>query len=513
MYRLVMALPVLGMLAPVPDAEGAPSVEINSYVMVQPIVVRGDDGRDPAKFGRVEPLIDQAYAAAGVDLRFFEPIFFDNTVARDGKIDGDTMVADARRAGILRGDGAIINLFVVREINRRRVATRRSQPPEWVAFVALADDESVARGAAGVARELGHVLGLDRTGEALTRVPVLTTAQVRIIRRSPLIQSRVKCLDVESGRRVILDESIEPYFSALHPREMAAVTGGVVKGNSLAARRAETRRRFGEAVLSFTPAEEETLTWFVSRIREQLGTDYPLLTDQPWRFLKVEGWVCGGLPHTRGTCILLNAPALKWLVAIRKRAVGPEVGSVLGLLVHEQMHVLQRFYPRRFAGLYRDVMGLIQGDIAPHPWLTERHVHNPDAPRLEWVFPLENDAGEVQHLGVWTLLRGEHPVPVMGQDFLSVAVPLSEENGRFLVRVDEQDVPMHQPSQAYADARRKLPTRHGLDHPNELAAYAFEELVRERLTAVENRHQARGAKSSTGAVMDQFGAWCRTHLK
>ncbi len=60
--------------------------ELTLFVLiVQPIVVQSDEGTDPASMVLPENLVDNAYSKAGVDFHFLEPIYFNNTKARDEK--------------------------------------------------------------------------------------------------------------------------------------------------------------------------------------------------------------------------------------------------------------------------------------------------------------------------------------------------------------------------------------------------------------------------------------------
>jgi hypothetical protein len=82
------------------------------YVLiVQPIVVQSDEGTNPASIALPEKLVDRAYEKAGVDFYFLEPIFYNNTKARDGLINLDQIVAAAEKDKLLKGQGDIVNMF------------------------------------------------------------------------------------------------------------------------------------------------------------------------------------------------------------------------------------------------------------------------------------------------------------------------------------------------------------------------------------------------------------------
>jgi hypothetical protein len=55
-------------------------------LIVQPIIIQSDEGTGPASMALPENLVDYAYSKAEVDFHFLEPIYFNNTKARDGHI-------------------------------------------------------------------------------------------------------------------------------------------------------------------------------------------------------------------------------------------------------------------------------------------------------------------------------------------------------------------------------------------------------------------------------------------
>lgn len=93
--------------------------EITHRVRVQPIVIRDDDGKNPARINIVEELIGQIYAKAGVDVRFLKFLCYHSTAARDGKKSLDQIVAEAGKVGVLRSEGNVINVFSANALDGR----------------------------------------------------------------------------------------------------------------------------------------------------------------------------------------------------------------------------------------------------------------------------------------------------------------------------------------------------------------------------------------------------------
>jgi hypothetical protein len=266
------------------------------------------------------------------------------------------------------------------------------------------------------------------------------------------------------------------------------------------------RERFSAAVRDFDDSERKAITWIVAGLRVRLRDDYPLLVAQPWRFVKVANHLCGGFSHTRGLCIVFSERTVGRIAKLHEagdeanalRRIGP-------LFVHEQMHVLQRCYPECFASLYEGVFGLVRGEVETADELERRRIGNPDAPRSEWVVRDGPESGPSQWFWPRAVLKGDEPVPRMGRDFESLAVRVRRVGPRRFAVVTGEDgrvdsVPLRSKT-AYRD---RFVTRAGLDHPNEISAYAFG-----RMVTVDYLGADKGSDRQKLAV---FRRWCREHL-
>ena len=83
----------------------------SKVVIVQPIITKSDSGDNPAKMKLSSSLINKTYSKADLSFHFLEPIYLNNTEARDGKINLDSIVEIAKRDNILRGQNDIVNMF------------------------------------------------------------------------------------------------------------------------------------------------------------------------------------------------------------------------------------------------------------------------------------------------------------------------------------------------------------------------------------------------------------------
>ena len=58
----------------------------SKVVIIQPIITKSDSGDKPARHELSSSLINKAYSRADIDFHFLEPIYFNNSKARDGNL-------------------------------------------------------------------------------------------------------------------------------------------------------------------------------------------------------------------------------------------------------------------------------------------------------------------------------------------------------------------------------------------------------------------------------------------
>ena len=284
------------------------------------------------------------------------------------------------------------------------------------------------------------------------------------------VSARLSCLDLASARDAIVDDSTDPYFDKLCPAEMSAKTAAPITGDTLAEQIAECTQRYQAECREFTIAEKEALTAAVGQIHPLMAEHYPSFAKQPWSFLKVSNNLEGGMPHTRGPHIVIPARFAE-VLALRAR---PKLDSrLVELLIHEQTHVIQRQSPKKFEGLYVDVLGFKRATkIESHPDIEAIRVINPDGPVCDWVYPLKVDSGM---RWIWPrIVLKDASRAALQLDFLAVDVEPAGE-GEFKVKL-ENGKPATEPLsrvRPYVEAMRA-----GFDsyHPNEVAAHLFAKL-------------------------------------
>lgn len=508
-------------------------------LMVQPIVVRGDDGKEPASMALPEDLVDRAYEKADVDFYFLEPIYYNSTKARDGLINLDEIVKQATQDKLLRGQGDIVNMFFVNAVDGRKGPLGRGMFGGSITFIALAKNDTApdvrAMEAFVIAHEVGHNLSLQHAVDDVN-VPKdvpnvmgdgpfekridpkysLTPYQIDIVRKSPLVRPRIDFLSKEEGQKAILDETFEPYFSQLQKREVATFTAQPVPFDDPEKVREFAREKFAAAVLPFTPKEKEAMNFVVNEVTKVLlENNLSLIANHPWRFIKVQPWLCGGFAHTRGNYIILSDKRIKDLadnfnVNMNEEQRKKLVSKIGGLIVHEQIHCIERTHPSVFESLFAQYWNFKKAEVEPEQSIILNQVSNPDAPQANWL--IKDSLNANTYYWIRTLIKEGKEVPEMGKDFTGVVFKVQNKDGKYRVEKDRSGKPVSFLLDDFHSYSNSFPASaaDGLDHPNEITAYLMADVFRSLL---DNKQPLENSTFSAKSNAAKFITWYRTELK
>jgi hypothetical protein len=288
------------------------------------------------------------------------------------------------------------------------------------------------------------------------------------------VGASVECLSGEAARNAFVADKSEPYFSLLQPREMAAKTGAPIAAGTLQRQREKVRSTYRDAVLDCTPEDLRGLESYIAFIDAAVKPIYPGLVALPWRIVKVKNNIEGGLPHTRGNMIVFSESVLKSIaLTAQNKQADP---GYLNLLIHEQVHVIQRVKPKEFAALYEQQWGFrkVSAIRGADGWIASHQIVNPDAVDVLWVWPVP-DTTKV----IWprVIFAGESPTPTMPDDFLLVGIELLSTADGYSVSTDKMDVPHFQNLSDESAYIKKFPGVSSLYHPNEIAADYLSDLA------------------------------------
>jgi hypothetical protein len=282
----------------------------------------------------------------------------------------------------------------------------------------------------------------------------------------------VAFLTAEQARAAIVDESVEPYFSLLQTQEMSCKTAAAIDGATLDAQRDSCRARYQSAVADFPPAEQAALQRVVAGVQPFLAEHYPVFAAEPWRFVKIMRGLEGGMPHTRGRCIVLSDRVMPLFTAA---SVRPEATR---LLVHEQVHVVQRLHAELFAPLYTEAWGMVRMPSAPTPTaeLAEHQLVNPDGIACIWAFPVTVDGTRIL-VQPQVILGSDAAVPRMPRDFAVVALPVEKRGDTYQYVAGADGAVRSRPLGGVADYVDAFAPSDENFHPNEICAELFSRMV------------------------------------
>lgn len=286
--------------------------------------------------------------------------------------------------------------------------------------------------------------------------------------------AEMECLSASDARAVVASEREGPYFSLLQPREMYAKTGQQPVPDNLAGQREWVRSTYEKAVLDCTEGERLALQGYVSIIESQVSATYPGLFNMPWRFVKVTNAVEGGLPHTVGGVIVLSQSVMQ---ALEESARAGQLSLQLAnILIHEQVHVLQRANMKPFATLYEKEFGFkrVERVVGFESWRASHQVVNPDGVDVQWVWPVPDSERLIWPLVV---LSGDSQTPRMPDDFAMVGIELTAADKGYQVVSGENGEPRYGALREESPYMKKFRGISSIYHPNEIAADYIADLV------------------------------------
>ena len=168
---------------------------------------------------------------------------------------------------------------------------------------------------------------------------------------------------------------------------------------------------------------------------------------------------------------------IDWNTDINKEKELRLVTSLGGLLVHEQMHSLQRTFKSKFDRLYSKNWNFIKHQVKAENEIIIDQVSNPDAPIAEWIIPDPKD--KKKFYWIRTLITKNVDIPIMGRDFVDIAFEINNKNNTYSVS-KVNDTLSSMPLSDLDFYNKSFPVKRGLDHPNEISAYMFSDFFKAR---------------------------------
>lgn len=327
---------------------------------------------------------------------------------------------------------------------------------------------------------------------------------------------RITFLSLAEAKEVIVDDSLDPYFTLLTPLEMGVKTGRPLSSTTREEQVRECRERYVANVLEFGEEEREAIRQIVEAVFPFLHERYLLFASLPWSFLKITERIEGGLPHTRGRHIILSSRQTERLAAVFSKETRSSFQALLPhavLLIHEQFHVFQRLHPDLFLELYEEIWGFRHvPTIQTHPDLDRLHVVNPDATDCNWVMPLGRSLRKriIQPFLCFTNEVPERALR-MPQHFVLLAVELEEGEEGYRVRTDPDGRPHVSPLLAETEYRYRFGGSTHIYHPHEASADLFATLVATEIQ-IQQHELSQEVLNRLPPSLRAFRAWVQKRL-
>lgn len=174
--------------------------------------------------------------------------------------------------------------------------------------------------------------------------------------------------DVKTGQKILTAD--DNYFNRMGKAEIAIRMFSATADKNAE----ELKKQYSTNILEWTDAEKTRISQLVTANRERLAGIENLLPPQVI-FVKVNGKVEGGLPHTRANAIILPAS---------------DKPLTETLFYHELFHVLSRQQKARHDSLYA-LIGFKPCDFEGNAESMAKSLTNPDVPAEGYYLPTQID--------------------------------------------------------------------------------------------------------------------------
>jgi len=311
----------------------------------------------------------------------------------------------------------------------------------------------------------------------------------------------------EAGDAIV--EAVDDQRLAAMPQwQLGAESGGPIDAQNKAEAKRIYKNRLRHRAAGFTKAEKATIRGIIEDFHQPIAERYPVFARLNWSFIKLkqEGGV--GLPHTRGEHIILPARWAKTLkMAEQGKAPMLPDHFPTQLLLHEQIHVLQRADRSRFEDLYTEVWDFrrVEAIVWPED-ATWQPFPNPDTVEHRWIYPLEDKDGKTRWIHPRLATRDSTGRFAGIHQMERVGFELTLKDGGAHLTMDDQGRLKATPLRELAAYRETFPATPSNYHPTELAADYLPIMMMRGCLGHEN------FKPATAEVTQPLRKWAKKTL-
>ena len=187
----------------------------------------------------------------------------------------------------------------------------------------------------------------------------------------------------------------------------------------------ECKLNYCRNILEFSEKEKQVIDKLIVDMISNLSMIYPYFPMYEWKFIKITDALEGGLPHTKLDCIILPQQDIISIMNYQQQDnnIRYDILDFGGLLLHELVHIMQRYNPLLFNNLYEKIWPFRKAKIIGNLTKNPNQRLNPDAMDNSWVY---KESGKyylpISELSEKTNYNMKYPE--------SFAIPLKKINNR-----------------------------------------------------------------------------------
>lgn len=240
-----------------------------------------------------------------------------------------------------------------------------------------------------------------------------------------------------------LQNNIKIYVKTIRKSEIFFKTGKNIEKNQL-------YDAYINSIIPFTDKEISLLNKHVDYINTNFNK-YEKLTKTKWNFVKLKNRLEKGMPFTIGKHIFLSKKVINKLF-------NDEKNNIINLLIHEKIHIIQRFSQQLYNKIYIDDLNYtyLPNLKITRPW-DKLQLSNPDGIDIKWGIKYRNK------IFLPMLIIDKY-------DIKQVVIQLNFKNNIYITTQHFMDIYDFPPFNKY-------PKDISLYHPNEIVAYMIPKLI------------------------------------
>ena len=252
---------------------------------------------------------------------------------------------------------------------------------------------------------------------------------------------------IGSNNTHLIEKDLKYYLKNVSNSEIVFKTGKLLKKTNL-------YEFYIKNILNFTEYEKNIIQKYIEFININCS-EYTSIVHTPWNFVKTHYKLEKGMPFTIGKCIFISNKFVDNLInSITNKN---KFLDYVDTLIHEKIHIIQRYNQVKFNKLYKKHLNSINRPVKlTDKWKTQ-HLKNPDGLDINWIYLSNND----YYLPLLTFNK---------HGLKQKAILLKKYNNGFKttdISLDLEDLNIFS----------EYPNNISTYHPNEISAYTLPKLI------------------------------------